>query len=43
MFCFILGKDDKEGLLYDLFVVVNYSGIVNFGYYMVFVRLVEVD
>ena len=38
---FTLGKDDKEGSLYDLFAVANHSGTVNFGHYTAFGRLAE--
>lgn len=38
---FTLGKDDKEGSLYDLFAVANHSGTVNFGHYTAFARLAE--
>lgn len=40
---FTLGKDDKEGSLYDLFAVANHSGTVNFGHYTAFGRLAEAD
>ena len=40
---FTLGKDDKEGSLYDLFAVANHSGTVNFGHYTAFSRLAEAD
>ena len=40
---FTLGKDDKEGSLYDLFAVANHSGTVNFGHYTAFGRLAERD
>ena len=40
---FTLGKDDKEGSLYDLFAVANHSGNVNFGHYTAFGRLAEAD
>ena len=40
---FTLGKDDKEGSLYDLFAVANHSGTVSFGHYTAFSRLAEVD
>ena len=40
---FTLGKDDKEGSLYDLFAVANHSGTVNFGHYTAFGRLAETD
>ena len=40
---FTLGKDDKEGSLYDLFAVANHSGTVNFGHYTAFARLTEAD
>ena len=38
---FTLGKDDKEGSLYDLFAVANHSGTVNFGHYTAFGRLAD--
>lgn len=40
---FTLGKDDKEGSIYDLFAVANHSGTVNFGHYTAFGRLTEAD
>lgn len=40
---FTLGKDDKEGSMYDLFAVANHSGTVNFGHYTAFGRLAEAD
>ena len=40
---FTLGKDDKEGSLYDLYAVANHSGTVNFGHYTAFGRLAETD
>ena len=40
---FTLGRDDKEGSLYDLFAVANHSGTVNFGHYTAFGRLAEAD
>ena len=43
MSAFTLGKDDKEGSLYDLYAVANHSGTVNFGHYTAFGRLAETD
>lgn len=40
---YTLGKDDKEGSLYDLFAVANHSGTVNFGHYTAFGRLADRD